>query len=118
MSSHVDFREPAGLAVTDIGHGGDHFQRVEKTLLESGVADEMENDKDDEDDEKDPTPDESDHDTSYPEDSREVLTNLDTRHENLGVGNSVHTLRRMSMWEYLFLDSLKGFLQKCTWRSD
>ncbi|RSL87499.1 hypothetical protein CEP51_002221 [Fusarium floridanum] len=61
MSSHVDFCEPAGLAVTDIGHGGNHSQRVEKALLESGVADEMENDKDDEDDEKDPTPNESDH---------------------------------------------------------
>ncbi|RSL67714.1 hypothetical protein CEP54_003120 [Fusarium duplospermum] len=79
MSNHVDFHEPAGLAITDIELGGDSEQRVEKALLESGVAEEMEGD---EDDEKGPAPEESDLDTSFAEDSREVLAYLGVRHEN------------------------------------
>ncbi|RSM12250.1 hypothetical protein CDV31_006355 [Fusarium ambrosium] len=96
------------------------LKRVEKALLESGVAEEIEDDEDDEDDEKDPTPDESDHGNSYPDDSREVLANLDAYHENIISWSEILLALcvGLPMWEHLFLDSLKDFLQKCTWRSD
>ncbi|RSL42609.1 hypothetical protein CEP51_016461 [Fusarium floridanum] len=79
---------------------GDPSQRVEKALLESGVAEEME---DDEDDEKGPVPEESDLDTSFAEDSREVLAYLGVDHEN---ANSWSEILRtlcvgLPMWEYL-----------------
>ncbi|KAL2692025.1 hypothetical protein Neosp_002423 [[Neocosmospora] mangrovei] len=71
--------------------GGDPEQRIEKALLEIGVADEM---GEDEDDEKGPALDEFNDCSSFSEDSREVLAHLG------------------------YLDSLKAFLQKCTWCSD
>ncbi|KAJ4311783.1 hypothetical protein N0V84_010278 [Fusarium piperis] len=108
------FGEPAGLSLADIEQGGDPSQRVEKALLESGVADEME---DDEDDEKGPAPEESDYDASFSENSREVLAHLGVRHENANSWSEILLTLcvGLPMWEYL--DSLKDFLQKCTWRS-
>ncbi|RTE82847.1 hypothetical protein BHE90_002624 [Fusarium euwallaceae] len=109
------FGEPAGLAITDIELGGDSEQRVEKALLESGVAEEME---DDEDDEKGPAPEESDLDTSFAEDSQEVLAYLGVDHENANSWSEILLTLcvGLPMWEYL--DSLKAFLQKCTWSPD
>lgn len=100
MSNHVDFHEPAGLAITDIELGGDSGQRVEKALLEGGVAEEMEGD---EDDEKGPAPEESDLDTSFAEDSREVLAYLGVRHENANLWSQILSTLcvGLPMWEYL-----------------
>ncbi|RSL80084.1 hypothetical protein CDV31_017151, partial [Fusarium ambrosium] len=55
-------------------------QRVEKALLESGVAEEIE---DDEDDEKGLIPKESNLDISFAEDLREVLAYLSVDYENI-----------------------------------
>ncbi|RSL47831.1 hypothetical protein CEP53_009782 [Fusarium sp. AF-6] len=76
------------------------LKRVEKALLESGVAEEME---DDEDDEKGPVPEESDLDTSFAEDSREVLAYLGVDHENANSWSEILLTLcvGLPMWEYL-----------------
>ncbi|RMJ02306.1 hypothetical protein CDV36_015421 [Fusarium kuroshium] len=74
--------------------------RVEKALLESGVAEEME---DDEDDEKGLVPEESDLDTSFAKDSREVLAYLGVDHENANSWSEILLTLcvGLPMWEYL-----------------